>query len=359
MLGLARDASDDDIKRAYRKYAIQYHPDRNPGDKVAEDSFKEVNEAYQVLSNPAKRSAYDQFGHAGLGGQGFGGFEQGFGGGSFTDIFDNIFGDIFGGGRGQASAGTDLKYNLEITFEEAAYGVEKTIKFEKEVACGTCRGSGARAGSQPTTCSYCRGSGQMQMNQGFFTLSRTCPHCRGRGSIVKEKCGDCRGAGRQRKNHSVVVTLPAGIDTDQRLRVRGEGEISEAGGQPGDLYVVVRVKEHPLFQREAEHLVLELPVSFVTAALGDELEIPSLEGRISFKVPPGTQSGKVFKLKGKGIKRINGVGYGDMFVKLFVETPTKLNAKQKQALKDFKKIETEEAHPTISSFLQKFKELFK
>lgn len=356
ILGVAKGCGDDELKKAYRRLAIQYHPDRNPGDKAAEDRFKKVNEAYQILSDPKKRAAYDQFGHAGLGGMGGGGFEGGFG--SFSDIFDNIFGDIFGAGGGGPSSGVDLRYNLEITFEEAAFGVEKKINFEKESSCETCSGSGAKAGTSPTLCKTCRGTGQMRFNQGFFTLSRTCSNCLGRGATIEHKCGTCRGKGKTRKPHTLAVKVPAGVDSDQRIRLRGEGEASEPGGASGDLYVVLRVKEHSLFRREGEHVILELPVTFTQAALGAELEVPTLQGAASFKVPAGTQSGTILRMKGKGIKRLNGSGSGDQIVQVIVETPSHLSSKQKELLKEFEREATETVHPGISSFVKKFRSLF-
>jgi molecular chaperone DnaJ len=360
ILGVVRTASDDEIKKAYRKMAVQYHPDRNPGDKAAEEKFKEINEAYQVLSDAEKRSRYDQFGHSAFsGGSGFGGFEGGFGGGSFTDIFDNIFGDIFGGGQGQRSSGVDLRYNLEITFEEAAFGVEKEIHFEKESACTLCSGSGAKSGTQPKMCKTCRGTGQVRFNQGFFTLSRPCSTCEGRGAVIEEKCPECRGKGKIRKPHKVVVKIPAGIDNDQRLRIRGEGESTDFGGNPGDLFVHISVKEHALFQRQNEHIVLEMPITFTQAALGDEIDVPTLQGKTSLKIPSGTQSGTLFRLKGKGIKRLNGTGSGDQVVQVTVEVPSKLNHKQKELLKQFHEISVEDSHPTIARFIKKLKEILK
>lgn len=363
ILGVAKGASDDELKKAYRRLAVQHHPDRNPGDKAAEDKFKEINEAYQVLSDPQKRQAYDQFGHAGLGGMGGfggGGFGEGFG--SFSDIFDNIFGDIFGGGGpggGRASGGIDLRYNLEITFEEAAFGVEKKIAFEKEANCETCRGSGAKAGTTPKPCKTCRGTGQVRFNQGFFVMTRTCSACMGRGQTIDEKCADCRGRGRVKRPTTVNVRVPAGIDSGQRLRLRGEGEIGEPGGQPGDLYVHVGVREHPLFQRENEHVILDMPITFVQAALGADVEVPTLGGTSSLRIPAGTQHGAVMRLKGKGIKRLNGAGNGDQLIRILVETPTQLSAKQKELLQAFDQEGSRESHPGIANFLSKFKEIFK
>lgn len=359
VLEITRTSSGEEIKKSYRRLAIQYHPDRNPGDKASEDKFKEINEAYQILSDDKKRQLYDQFGHAGLGGAGGGGFDQGFNG-SFSDIFDNIFGDIFGGGgAGGQSAGVDLRYNLEITFEEAAFGVDKKISFEKETACDTCAGSGAKPGTKPKPCKTCRGTGQVRFNQGFFTLTRTCSSCYGRGAIIEDRCGDCGGNGRRKKAVSVAVKVPAGISDEQRLRLRGEGEIGEPGGRPGDLYVIVRVKEHPLFRREEEHVILDLPITFVQASLGDAVEIPTLGGRQTVDIPAGIQPGELIRLRGKGIKRLNGSGHGDQILRVLVETPTRLTARQRELLKDFAKETERGAQPTIDRFLHKFKEMFK
>lgn len=356
ILVVERTATDDDLKKAYRKLAIQYHPDRNPGNAEAEMRFKEINEAYQILSDAKKRAAYDQFGHAGLGGAGFGGGAGGFSG-SFSDIFDNIFSDIFGqGGANAHAAGVDLRYNLEVSFEEAAYGTEKTITFERDNACEPCRGSGARPGTSPVTCRTCRGTGQMHYNQGFFTLSRTCNSCQGRGSTVEDPCPSCRGRGRVKSPASVQVKIPAGIDSDQRLRLRGEGEAAEPGGRAGDLYVHVRVKEHALFQREGEHLVLDLPINFVQAALGAKIEIPLLRGTTEVAIPAGTQSGELMKLRGKGIKRLNGNGSGDLVIRVIVETPSKLTAKQKEHLRAFAAEPGTGTHPAIDRFTEKFRE---
>ncbi|MBY0370569.1 molecular chaperone DnaJ [bacterium] len=354
VLMVTREAGDEELKKAYRRLAIQCHPDRNPGNAEAEAQFKEVNEAYQVLSDAKKRAAYDQFGHAGLGGAGFGG-DAGFNS-SFSDIFDNIFGDIFG--QSQNAWGVDLRYNMEIEFEEAVHGTEKTITFEKEASCEKCQGSGAKPGSTPKKCKTCKGSGQMHFNQGFFTLSRTCSTCAGRGAVIEQACSECVGRGRVKKPTSVQVKIPAGIDSDQRLRLRGEGE-SQQGSRPGDLYVHVRVKEHALFQREGEHLLLDLPISFVHAALGAKIEIPSLEGPAQIAVPAGTQSGELLRLRGKGIRRLNGHGTGDLVVRVLVETPSKLSQKQKDLLRQFSEEESRGTHPAVDSFLEKFRGLFK
>lgn len=359
ILQVTRTATDEELKKAYRKLAVQHHPDRNPGNKESEDAFKEINEAYQVLSDPQKRSTFDRFGHAGLGAQGAGGFEQGFGGASFQDIFDNIFGDIFGqGGPGGGPVGVDLRYHLELTFEEAALGTEKKITFEKESPCATCSGNGAKPGTKPKTCRTCQGAGQIRFNQGFFTLSRTCTTCSGRGTIIEEKCGTCRGRGRTKQPTTVTVKVPAGIDGEQRLRVRGEGEVGEGTGRPGDLYVQVSVAEHPLFRRDGEHVILDFPITFVQAALGTEVQVPTLAGLSLLKISAGTQSGDIKRLKGKGIARLNGSGFGDQVVRILVETPTKLSARQRELLSDFDKEDSKDSHPTIASFVQKFKTLF-
>jgi molecular chaperone DnaJ len=357
ILGVSKSVSDDELKKAYRRVAIQYHPDKNPGDKEAEEKFKEANEAYQVLSDAQKRAAYDRFGHAGIGGQGFG-FDPGFGAGSFSDIFDNIFGDIFGGGRA-GDSGVDLRYNLEIDFEEAAKGTEKKITFEKEFSCETCSGSGAKPGTKPKTCGTCRGTGQVRLNQGFFTLARTCGTCSGTGHIIEERCKSCRGKGKVKKPHSVVVNIPAGIDHDQRLRLRGEGESSEPGGRTGDLYVLIRVKEHPLFKRQDEHVILDVPITFAQAALGAELEVPTLHGPVEISIEAGTQPGETLKIRNKGIRRLNGSGFGDQFIRLHLEVPKNLSSKQRELLKQFEDLGKSDSYPGVAGFLQRLREVFK
>jgi molecular chaperone DnaJ len=355
VLEVARTATDEDLKRAYRKLAIQFHPDRNAGNKEAEERFKQINEAYQVLSDSKKRATYDQFGHAGLGNQG--GFSEGFSG--FSDIFDNLFNDIFGGGGGggRAAAGVDLRYNLEISFEEAAFGTETSISFEKDVVCASCTGTGAKPGTTPKACPTCRGSGQIHFNQGFFTLSRTCTDCGGRRMVIEHKCSSCRGRGTERKPATVLVKVPAGIDSDQRLRLRGEGEVSEVGGPAGDLYVQVSIRQHALYQRQGEHVFLELPVSFIQASIGAEIEVPTLHGKASLKIPAGTQSGAMFKMRSKGIKRLNGNGNGDQVVRVIVETPAKLSTKQKQILEEFEKTSSKGTNPAVEAFWKKVEDL--
>ncbi len=355
VLQVEKSATDDELKKAYRRLAVQFHPDRNPGNKEAEESFKQINEAYQILSDPKRRSAYDQFGHAGLG---QGGFEGGFGGGSFTDIFDNIFGEIFGQGAGRQE-GVDLQYEMNLSFEEAALGAEKKITFDRETPCTYCGGSGAKAGSQPKACRTCRGSGQVRFNQGFFTLSRTCSACNGKGAVVEDPCGECKGRGRKRKSQTVTVKVPAGVNSGQRLRLRGEGEVGDSGSLAGDLYVHFQIEEHPLFKRQDEHVILELPITFVQAALGAEIEVPTLHGMTKLKLSPGTQSGDLKRIKGKGIVRLNGSGMGDQVVQILVETPTHLSAKQKNLLEEFDREGREKSYPTLNQFLTKLQELFK
>ncbi len=338
VLGLARGATDDEVKKAYRKAAMKHHPDRNPGDKQAEEKFKEVSEAYEVLSNAEKRAAYDAHGHAGLdpsmGGFGAGGFNQG---ANFSDIFGDVFGDIFGGGRGsqRSNRGADLRYTLEISLEDAVHGAKVTIKVPTMVPCESCSGSGARRGSSPVPCTTCNGRGEVRMQQGFFSVQQTCPSCRGRGRMIKDPCPDCRGQGRVENIRSLEVKIPAGVDSGDRIRLAGEGEEAAQGGTPGDLYVQIAVKEHKLFKREGADLFCEVPVGFVDAALGGELEIPTLDGRVKLKIPEGTQSGRLFRLRGKGVAPVRGGGPGDMLVRVSVETPVKLNKHQKELLREF------------------------
>lgn len=358
LLEISASVSDEEIKKAYRKLAVQYHPDRNPGDKAAEEKFKEINQAYQVLSDPQKRAAYDRMGHAAFTqGGGGGGFEGGFS--NFSDVFDNIFGDIFGNQGGGNQSGVDLRYNLELTFEEAVFGIEKTIQFDKEVPCDSCLGSGAKSGTRPATCKACRGSGQVRFNQGFFTLSKTCTACSGRGQVIESKCEGCRGRGTVRKAHSVVVKVPAGVENEQRLRLRGEGEKNDPNGRAGDLFVFLYVKEHSFFKREQEHVLLEMPISFTQAALGAEIDVPTLEGSTKVKIPAGAQNGHLMRLKGKGIKRLNGSGHGDQVIQFHVEIPKKLSSHQKDLLRQFEAAGEADSHPGILDFLKKFKEVIR
>jgi molecular chaperone DnaJ len=360
LLGVNRSAGEDEIKKAYRKLALQHHPDRNPGDKQAEEKFKEVSEAYSVLSDAQKRSQYDQFGHAAFGESGpfSGGFD--FSGG-FEDVFGDIFGEFFGGGGGRRRGrgrGEDLRYNLTLKFEEAAFGVEKKIKIPRHGPCETCRGTGAKAGTAPQTCLTCHGRGQVSFQQGFFSVSRTCSQCHGQGTIVKEPCATCGGAGRVRTMHTLSVKIPAGVDTGSRLKLRDEGETGPVGGVPGDLYVVIQTESHPIFVRDNLDIICDVPISFVQAALGAEIDVPTLDGKVKMKIPSGTQSGKVFRMKGKGIKDVQGLQQGDEHVRVIVETPTRLTAKQKELLKDFAELGGEEVNPLSKGFFDKVKELF-
>ncbi len=360
LLGVGRKASEEELKKAYRKLALKYHPDRNPGDKQAEEKFKEVSEAYQVLTDPQKKAQYDQFGHAafGDGGPFRGGFN--FSGG-FEDIFGDIFGEFFGAGtsrRRTQSRGEDLRYNLNLTFEEAAFGAEKKVKIPRQSLCDTCHGSGSKPGTSPRTCPTCRGKGQVNFQQGFFSISRTCNQCGGQGTIISDPCETCHSAGRVRKFHILSVKIPPGVDTGSRLKLRGEGEAGLSSGPAGDLYVVIQVEPHPLFVREGLEIICEVPISFVQAALGAEIEVPTLEGKVKMKIPPGTQAGRVFRLKGKGIRDIQGYHQGDQHVRVLVETPTHLTARQKELLKEFAALGGEEVHPLSKSFFEKVKQIF-
>ncbi|EID0695605.1 molecular chaperone DnaJ [Vibrio parahaemolyticus] len=343
VLGVSRDASERDIKKAYKRLAMKFHPDRNQGDESAADKFKEVKEAYEVLTDSQKKAAYDQYGHAAFE-QGGGGFGGGFGGGGadFGDIFGDVFGDIFGGGRRgggghRAQRGADLRYNMELTLEEAVRGVTKEIEVPTLVHCDSCDGSGAKKGSSAETCGTCHGHGQVQMRQGFFAVQQTCPTCHGKGKIIKDPCNECHGQGRKQKTKTLNVKIPAGVDTGDRIRLsgEGEGEAGEMGAPSGDLYVQVHVKEHHIFERDGNNLYCEVPVSFAMAALGGEVEVPTLDGRVSLKVPSETQTGRMFRMRGKGVKGVRGGGIGDLIVKLVVETPVNLSARQKELLKEF------------------------
>ncbi len=334
VLGVSQTASEADLKTAYRRLAMKYHPDRNPDDAVAEEKFKEAKIAFEVLSDPQKRAAYDQFGHAGVdAGAGAGG---GAGGATFSDIFGDVFGDIFGGGGRQRSyRGADLQYNLEVSLEDAVMGTTAKVRLPTKVRCDTCAGSGAKAGTKPESCRTCGGIGQVRMQQGFFSVQQTCPNCRGSGQIIKDPCGVCRGSGWREEQKTLSVKIPAGVDNGDRIRLTGEGEVSTDGGSPGDLYVQIAVRPHPIFGREGEDLTCEVPISFTAAALGGELQVPTLDGRVKLKIPSGTQSEKVFRLRGKGVRPVRGGATGDLLCKVRVETPVNLTGKQRELLKEF------------------------
>lgn len=343
VLGVSKTADAGEMKKAYRRLAMKHHPDRNPDDAKAEANFKEVKEAYEVLSDQQKRAAYDQFGHAGVDNSAAGG-QGGFSGGNgnFSDVFGDVFGDIFGGGggssrggRNRAYRGSDLQYNLEMSLEDAVFGKQVDIEIPVQSTCESCDGSGAKEGSSPATCGTCHGQGQVRIQQGFFTVQQTCPVCHGSGQTIQDPCNECHGEGRTQKNKTLNVKIPAGVDTGDRIRLSGEGESGVNGGPSGDLFVQVHVKQHKIFERDAEDLACEVPISFATAALGGELEVPTLDGRVNLKIPAETQSGKVFRLKGKGVKPVRGGPQGDLHCRVIVETPVHLTAEQKELLKQF------------------------
>ncbi len=336
VLGVQKGASAQDIKKAYRRMAMKYHPDRNPDDAEAEAKFKEVQRAYDILSDEQKKQAYDRFGHAGVDPQAQGGF--GGGGADFGDIFGDVFGDIFGGGRGGArrpSRGSDLRYTLELSLEEAVRGTEVQISVPTLAACETCEGSGAKKGTSSVSCATCGGVGQVRMQQGFFSVQQTCPHCRGSGKTIKDPCPDCSGQGRKEKHKKLSVKIPAGVDTGDRIRLAGEGEAGHQGSPAGDLYVQVAVREHKVFQREGKHLYCEVPISFAELTLGGEIEVPTLDGRVKLKIPAETQTGKLFRIRGKGVAPVRGGSQGDLLCKVNVETPVNLSKEQKELLEKF------------------------
>ncbi|SMP39569.1 molecular chaperone DnaJ [Anoxynatronum buryatiense] len=371
ILGIDKNAGQDEIKKAYRKLAMKYHPDRNPDDQQASEKFKEANEAYEILSNQEKRKLYDQFGYAGLGGNGggqggFGGFG---GGGGFEDIFGDIF-DMFGGGGGFSSSrrrrgpqkGANLQYEMTITFDEAVFGKEKTIQVNKQDACDHCGGDGAEPGSGTSTCTHCNGSGEIRFTQrtplGQIVNVRPCDHCHGEGRIIEKPCSVCQGTGKMRKKKKISISIPAGVDNGSIITVPGEGAPGEKGGPPGDLYVVLTVKPHPLFVREGFNIICEVPITFTQAALGDTIEVPTLEGRVKHKIPEGTQSGTVFRMKNKGVQNPRGYGKGDQFVKIMVEIPKNLTDEQKDLLRKFAAAGHEDSHEQRKTFFGKVKDMF-
>jgi len=367
VLGVAKDASEEDMKKSYRKLAMKFHPDRNPDNKEAEEKFKEAKEAYEMLSDANKRAAYDRFGHAGVdpsmgagpgaGGPGMGGFADAFG-----DIFEGIFGG--GGGRGGRSnvyRGSDLRYNLEITLEQAARGYETKIRIPSIEECETCHGSGAKPGTSSKQCPTCAGQGQVRVQQGFFSIQQTCPRCHGSGKIIPEPCKTCDGAGRVKRQKTLSVKIPAGVDEGDRIRLTGEGEPGMNGGPAGDLYVQMSIKAHPVFQREADDLHCEMPISFATAALGGEIEIPTLDGAAQIKIPAETQSGKTFRLRAKGIKGVRSSYPGDLYCHVVIETPINLTSRQKELLREFEDINLKEPdrhNPRAKSWMDKVKDFF-
>jgi molecular chaperone DnaJ len=366
ILGVNRDSSDEEIKKSYRKLAMKFHPDRNPDSKDAEDKFKEAKEAYEVLSEPEKRRAYDAYGFAGVNPQmgGMGDGAPGFGG--FAEAFGDIFSDIFGGGqggRGRASVyrGADLRYNLEVTLEQAARGTETKIRIPTMEACETCHGTGAKPGTHPKTCETCHGSGNVRLSQGFFSIQQTCPTCHGSGKMIVDPCATCRGAGRVKKHKTLAVKIPPGVDEGDRIRLTGEGEAGVNGGPPGDLYVVIHLTEHGVFQRDGDDLHCEMPISFTLAALGGEIEIPTLDGSAKVKIPPETQTGQVFRLRGKGIKGVRSTYPGDLLCQVVVETPVRLNDRQKELLRELEETTKADAgrhSPRSKSFMEKVREFF-
>jgi len=364
VLGVARDAAADDIKKAYRRLAMKYHPDRSAGSPENEARFKEAKEAYEVLKDSDKRAAYDRFGHEGVRGAAGGG--GGFGPDAFSDIFGDVFGDIFGGarrggGRNQVFRGADLRYELELSLEQAVRGDSVNIEIPSHVECGRCDGSGAEPGSKPVNCEHCGGTGQIRAQQGFFSIQQTCRACQGTGSLIDSPCKDCSGRGRVRKLRTLSVKVPAGVDNGDRIRLSHEGEAGRNGGPPGDLYVDVMVRPHPLFEREGVNLLCEIPIGFVTAALGGQVDVPTLDGQVVLKVPAETQSGKVFRMRGKGVKSVRSAGVGDMLVRVLVETPVKLTEAQKEQLRKFDELVNEggEKHsPRSRSWFAGVREFF-
>ncbi|TNE39368.1 MAG: molecular chaperone DnaJ [Alphaproteobacteria bacterium] len=363
VLGVEKGADDAALKRAYRKQAMQYHPDRNPGDGEAEAAFKEVNEAYEILKDPQKRAAYDQYGHDAFehggmgGGRGFGGM-----GGGFSDIFEDLFGDFMGGGAGgggrtRAPRGSDLRYNLEITLEEAYHGKKMELTIPTTAECGSCHGSGAEAGSEPVTCPSCHGQGKVRAQQGFFTIERTCPACQGQGRVIENPCKTCRGDGRVRKEKTLSVNIPAGVDDGNRIRLSGEGEAGMRGGPPGDLYIFLSVADHRIFQRDGQNIHCRVPIPLTTAALGGDIEVPTLDGaRAKVSITAGTQSGRKFRLRNKGMPIMNSHSHGDMYIHTIVETPVNLSKRQKELLKEFE-AESKEGHsPESEGFFSRVKD---
>jgi molecular chaperone DnaJ len=365
VLGTDRSADAEEIKKAYRKLALKYHPDRNPNDKTTEEKFKELGEAYEVLSDPQSRAAYDQYGHAAFDSRARGrasGFHDP--GDIFRDVFggSSIFEDLFGGGErrsGGAQRGDDLRYDMELTFMEAVLGCEKEITVTKMDQCESCKGSGAEPGATAKNCPTCNGRGQVISSRGIFSIAQTCPRCEGRGRVLDKPCKTCSGAGRREKTSKIKIKVPAGVEGGSRLRSSGNGEAGARGGTPGDLYVVLHVKRHEIFSREGDDLICEIPISFAQAALGAEVEVPTLDGTAGIKVPAGTQTGTAFRLKGKGVRNVQGYGNGDLMVRVQIEVPSRLNSAQREKLEEFAKLCDESVHPLSQGFFEKAKNLFR
>lgn len=337
VLSVARDASDKEIKKSYRRIAMKSHPDRNPDDKAAEETFKEASEAYEILSDAEKRGAYDQYGHDAVSGRAGGGG----GNGNFSDIFGDVFGDIFGGGGGGGRSrgparGSDLRYNLDVDLEQAVKGTETKIRIPAKVTCDPCGGSGAKKGSSPVSCTTCGGVGQVRMQQGFFSVQQTCPSCRGKGKMITDPCPNCHGQGRVEESKTLSVKVPPGVDTGDRIRLGGEGEAGPDGGPRGDLFVQINVRSHSIFERDGKHLYCEVPISVIDGALGGELEVPTLEGRVKLKIPEETQTGKLFRLRGKGVTPVRGGATGDLLCRVVIETPVNLTKHQRDLLKELR-----------------------
>ena len=371
VLGLPRGASEDEIKKAYRKLAVKFHPDKNPGDKAAEEKFKELGEAYEVLNDPQKRAAYDQYGHAAFDARrrasrgGYSDFHDPFE--IFREVFGqqtggSIFDDLFGGGgranTGGPHRGADLRYDLEITFDEAARGCEKEVAVTKLDACDVCGGSGAEKGAHYQTCPTCGGRGQVISSRGIFSIAQTCPRCEGAGRTIDKPCRSCHGSGQRERTSKITLRIPPGVDNGSRLRSAGNGEAGKRGGQSGDLYVILHVKAHEIFHRDGDDLMCEVPINFAIAALGGEIEVPTLDGKAQIKIPAGTQTGSVFRLRNKGIRNVHGHGHGDLHVQVTVEVPARLNAEQRAKLKEFADSCDESVNPRSKSFIEKAKELF-
>ncbi|MBI4639489.1 MAG: molecular chaperone DnaJ [Candidatus Tectomicrobia bacterium] len=362
ILQVDRQADETKIKKAYRKLALQYHPDKNPGNKRAEEKFKEITEAYEVLGNAQKRAQYDRFGAVGAGISGNRGNGRDSAGPSFSDLFEDLFADFFGGGsartRPRPKRGDDLRYRLEISLEESALGTEKTIKVPRSEICFSCSGTGIASGREAQVCPICGGRGQIRLRQGFFTTIRTCGHCRGEGRVINDPCESCGGKGAIHREKTLSIKVPPGVSSGTRLKLAGEGEVGFKGGPPGDLYVIIEIKPHPIFTKEGNDLLCEIPITFPQATLGAELDVPTLEGHVKMKIPQGTQSGMVFKLKGKGFPEFHGHSRGDQLVKVVIKVPTKLNAKQRKALEEFAQLTDEITISPKKGFFEKVKELF-